>query len=370
MQPNMLCLVLVCLTNALIPAVFGAEQSEPPPQATVGQVADKAIQFFSRSQAPDGSFSKQVGPGVTAIVVTGIVRHGRGPDDPLVAKGLSYLESFVQPDGGIYAPKSRLQTYETALSIIAFAEANRDGKYDDLLKNAEKFVKGLQIDEGDGKELSDVDYGGVGYGGSGRPDLSNTAFLLDALQSVGNGPDDEAVKRALVFVSRCQNLESAIATDSAAIVNDGGFIYTPAAGGNSPAGETPEGGLRSYGAMTYAGLKSMIFAGVDRDDPRVKAAFKWIQTHYSLDSNPGMGDAGLYYYYHTFAKALDAIGDETIVDSEGNKHDWRSELTAELAGRQREDGSWINQNKRWMESDPNISTAFALLSLSYCRGKE
>ena len=31
--------------------------------------------------------------------------------------------------------------------------------------------------------------------------------------------------------------------------------------------------LRSYGSMTYAGLKSMIFAGVGPDDPRVKAAY-------------------------------------------------------------------------------------------------
>ena len=67
--------------------------------------------------------------------------------------------------------------------------------------------------------------------------------------------------------------------------------------------------------MTYAGLKSMIYAGVRPDDPRVKAALKWIDMHYDLKSNPGMGDAGLYYYYHTFAKALDALGYDEFVDS-------------------------------------------------------
>ena len=49
----------------------------------------------------------------------------------------------------------------------------------------------------------------------------------------------------------------------------------------------------------------MIYAGVTKDDPRVKAAYEWIQKHYTLDENPGMGGNGLYYYYHTFAKALD-----------------------------------------------------------------
>ena len=61
--------------------------------------------------------------------------------------------------------------------------------------------------------------------------------------------------------------------------------------------------------MTYAGLKSMIYAGVGPDDPRVKAAVKWLASSTTaLDENPGMGTAGLYYYYQTFAKALAAMG--------------------------------------------------------------
>ena len=70
---------------------------------------------------------------------------------------------------------------------------------------------------------------------------------------------------------------------------------------------TPDGGLRSYASMTYAGLKSMIFAGVGPEDPRVKAAVSWIRKHYDLQSNPGMGTAGLFYYYHTFGKAMTAL---------------------------------------------------------------
>ena len=56
------------------------------------------------------------------------------------------------------------------------------------------------------------------------------------------------------------------------------------------------------------------------DDPRVKAAVKWIGMHYDLASNPGMGEVGLYYYYHTFAKALDAMQSDTFVDQQGVKH--------------------------------------------------
>jgi squalene-hopene/tetraprenyl-beta-curcumene cyclase len=121
--------------------------------------------------------------------------------------------------------------------------------------------------------------------------------------------------------------------------------------------------------MTYAGLKSMIFAGVGPDDPRVKAASEWIKKHYALDSNPGMGDAGLFYYYTTFAKALDAVGQETFTDEQGKSHNWRSELAEALVQRQRADGAWINGNARWLEGDPNLVTGYGLLAISYCRPK-
>ena len=94
-----------------------------------------------------------------------------------------------------------------------------------------------------------------------------------------------------------------------------GFYYTAAAGGSSQAGTLPNGGLRSYRSMTYAGLKSMIYAGVNPDDPRVKAAVEWIGKHYDLQSNPGMGNDGLFYYYHTFAKTMSAMTEHACAAS-------------------------------------------------------
>jgi squalene-hopene/tetraprenyl-beta-curcumene cyclase len=193
--------------------------------------------------------------------------------------------------------------------------------------------------------------------------------LIDALKAAGNDANSEAIQRALIFVSRCQNLESKDnTTPFAAKINDGGFYYTPAAGGVSQAGvDEATGGLRSYASMTYAGLKSMIYAGLKPDDPRVKAALSWLKKHYDLESNPGMGASGQYYYYQSFAKALSALGEDKFVDDKGVEHDWRKELIDELASRQQADGSWINDEKRWMEGDPNLVTAYALLALAYCK---
>jgi hypothetical protein len=337
-------------------------------QAKVNQAIDRAGGFLQQSQGSDGSFSAASGPGVTAIVAAGLLRAGRGPDDPVVAKALKFLESNRHDDGGIYQSGGNHKNYETCLAILAFKAANKDRRYDQLLADAEKFVKKEQWDEEEGKSPADLNYGGAGYGSSSRPDLSNTSFLIEALHELGRGEDDPAMQKALIFVSRCQNLESPEnASPFAAKVNDGGFYYTVAAGGSSMAGKTPDGGLRSYGSMTYAGFKSMIYAGLKPGDPRVKAAHEWIQKHYTLEENPGMGPQGLYYYYHTFAKALDAIGEEKLVDAKGNAHDWRAELAEKYVATQNSDGSWVNKTPRWLEGDPNLVTAYGLLCLSYCK---
>ncbi len=364
------CILLAAVLSGAGLVQAEAEQGRLPPDEAKArdQAVNKAVGYLRTAQAADGSYSAQAGPAVTALVTTALLAHGRSVNDPQVARGLKYLEGFVQPDGGIYQPDTFYKNYETCLAILCFSRANVDGRYADLLKKAEAFVKELQWDGSEGHDESSFHYGGAGYGRGKRPDLSNTQFLLDALKATGNGPDDEAVKKALIFVSRCQNLESEHNTTEFPAKNpDGGFYYTPAAGGSSQAGPLPNGGLRSYGSMTYAGLKSMIFAGVGPEDQRVKAAVEWIKKHYSLSENPGMGDAGLYYYYHTFAKALDALGQDVFVDADGTEHHWRRELARELISRQRADGAWVNDNSRWLEGDPNLVTAYALLTLAYCK---
>ncbi len=360
--------MLAMAATALVLVAPAARADQTQQQAYQKSVA-QAIRFLeTKAQADDGSYSSYAGPGVTAIVTAAILRHGRSPDDPAVAKSLKYLEGFVQPDGGIYERNNPLRNYETSLALLAFKEANADSRYSKVIDRADKFLKGIQWDKDEDHDIDSYSYGGAGYGKHKRPDLSNTSFLVDALRAAGNGPDDEAMKKALVFVSRCQNLETEYNTTKFSAKNpDGGFYYTCAAGGSSKAGETPNGGLRSYGSMTYAGLKSMIYAGVKPDDPRVKAALKWIGKHYGLDSNPGMGKQGLYYYYHVFAKALDAVGEDKVVDAQGTAHDWKADLRKELFRRQQADGSWVNEETRWLEGDPALVTAYSLLALAYCQ---
>lgn len=342
-----------------------------PTKQDVKALVDPAIKFLTSKQNEDGSlFPKGGGPGITALAIAGILRNGYGPETPLVAKGLKYLEGNIKPDGGVYA--QGLATYTTCLAIVAFKESNAGGKYDKIIDNASKFVRTLQY--GEGIDQKDVRFGGAGYGkpgGRDRPDLSNTQFLVEALVTSGAKKDDPAVQKALTFISRSQNLPgefndqpyAAKTTDD----DKGGFVYNPTDANNEKSDKrTPAGGLRSEGGMTYAGLKSFLYAGVSKDDVRVKAATAWIKRHYTLSENPGQGQAGLFYYFVTFAKAMDALGEEPFVDAKGTKHEWRSELLAELKKRQKADGSWINDNGAFLENVPELATAFAVLALSYC----
>jgi len=334
-----------------------------PKPADIDAVVKKAAEFLKTKQGDDGSFApKLAGPGITALTVAALIKAGVPPTDPVVAKGLKYLETSVKPDGGVY--DKGLANYTTCLALVAFSEANKDGKYAKVIENAAKFVKGLQY--GEGLESSDVRYGGAGYGkpgGKDRPDLSNTHFMVEALLASGVSKDDPAIKRAITFISRSQNLPGEFNNQpfatKASPDDKGGFIYNPEA-------KDAAGGLRSAGSMTYAGLKSFLYAGLGKDDPRVKAAVDWIARHYTLAENPGMGTAGLYYYYHLFAKAMDAIGQDRFTDAKGVKHDWRQELFDELKKNQKADGSWANDNKAFLETQPELATAFAVLSLGYC----
>jgi squalene-hopene/tetraprenyl-beta-curcumene cyclase len=369
---------LISMLTALVAlAACGLAQAPTPtPQDRAQQLIDRGLDFLKSQQKPDGSWQRENDPpGVTAIVLRCFARSAQH-DDAVVKKGMEKLLSYQKPNGGIY--QDMLANYNTAIAVSLLAEAN-DPAYKPQLDKAVAFLKGLQWNDqasADAPERSVVSqsdnrFGGWGYGRKARPDLSNAQFAIEALHDAGLKPDDPAYKAALIFLSRTQN--NSETNDQPWAGNDGGFVYTPAGDGDSEAGMiTMADGRkipRSYGSMTYAGLKSMIYAGLTKDDPRVKAAVGWITRHWTLDENPGMRDAGptmaghgLYYYFYVFAHALDAYDEPVITDAQGGKHDWRVELIEKIGSLQKPDGSWVGE-KRWMEDNPVLTTAYAVLAL-------
>jgi squalene-hopene/tetraprenyl-beta-curcumene cyclase len=332
--------------------------------------------WLKTRQAPEGHWDDAQLPAFTALALNAAVRDPNldrsAPFPGHIEKGFTWLLAQQKPDGGIY--NRGLSVYNTATSVTALMASGRK-EFEPAVVKARKHLIDNQWDIGQKKETDNPNDGGVGYGSNKEhTDLSNTYLAIEALalskkvvedSNFGDQPDldwDAAVK----FLSRCQNLEET--NDQPWASNDpknkGGFAYSPF---ESKAGEekNPEGrtALRSYGSMSYAGLLSFIYAKLSADDPRVIAVKEWLGKNYTLDENPGMGAQGLYYYYQTMSKALSAANIDMLPLEDGKQVDWRSELAGKLLASQREDGSWVNENGRWMESNPVLVTAFTVLSL-------
>ena len=382
------CLAAVPAVPALAEEPARAVAADPVAKAEA--TLDRGLAFLLEQQQPDGTWqvAEEVPPAYTALALRALVWRD-GPDDPAVKKGYDALLAQQLDDGGIY--RDLLANYNTSIAVSALAAANRqarDGRYDDELRAGIDYLKRLQWQVGTTPEYEGEDqpqqvadevdpfHGGWGYGGRsrgpGRPDLSNTQMSVQALRDAGLTESDPAFQRAVAFITRLQNHSDT--NDQPFAGDDGGFIYGPAGDKQfeSFAGEyVSEDGdrrLRSYGSMTYAGLKSMIYAGLKRDDPRVLAAVGWIEDNWTLTENPGMRLAdprqaqhGLYYYLLTLARALDAY-DKPVLETPDGPVDWRLALVDELAALQNEDGSWTG-DARWREADPVLVTAYVTTAL-------
>ena len=348
--------------------------------------ADQAIQrgiaYLRSVQADDGSWTPMPGPAVTAMALMAMLdQPDMDPTDPAVAKALDYILAMQHDDGGIY--DAILPNYNTAICLSALSRvADRPGM-EQIIDKAQQFLVGLQWNgqpDPHGQDVNEAHpyFGGAGYGRHGRPDMSNTAIMIQGLHDSGLDCNQPVYQRALVFIQRCQGLDT-----NPAITPDGGFIYATSINQNLiGVGESkaspkrmdqakqgiPVSGLRTYGSMTYAGFKSYLYANLAHDDPRVTQAYQWIQNHYALDRNPGMPDdmaqQGHFYYFMTFAKALQAWGSTNIDTPHAGSRDWANDLVDQVTAMQHEDGSWSNPSPRWMEDDPALATCFALIALN------
>ncbi|SKB07205.1 squalene-hopene/tetraprenyl-beta-curcumene cyclase [Prosthecobacter debontii] len=345
---------------------------------------DRGLAFLkSQQNAETGQWGEAEPVAFTALAVMAeVLAPGRKSTDAVPAnaeKGYAFLLKNVQPDGGIYV-KARAN-YNTSLALTALM-LNPKQENEPTLLAARRFVVGQQNDFDEKGKTDNPFDGGIGYG-TPKPDkpahadLSNTHFALEALYysqallaDKGDAGKDEPqlnYAAAIQFIQNCQNRPETnqapwVSTDKA---DAGGFIYSPGET-RGKTEETKDGrtALRSYGSISYAGMLSFIYAGLEKSDPRVQAVMQWLSENYTLEENPGVGPEGLYYYYHTMAKAL-AIADVGFLKTkDGKTVDWRADLAEKLLNLQQGNGSWANSAGRWMESDPVLATCYTLLALA------
>jgi squalene-hopene/tetraprenyl-beta-curcumene cyclase len=360
-------------------SVASAQDSKNPYislQQEMKQAIARGNAWLAQQEKADGNWDDPELPAFTALALTAAVRDPslnlkkEFPEG--ITKGFRWLIAQQKDDGGIY--NRGLSVYNTATSVTALTAAERDTYYPAIVK-ARKHLIGEQWDLGKKKETDNPNDGGIGYGShNDRTDLSNTYLAVEALAlskkviedgQFGDQPDLDW-NAAITFISRCQNLpetnDQPWASDDEQ--NKGGFIYNSSES-KVPPETLPNGktALRSYGSMSYAGLLSMIYAKVGPDDKRVKAVKEWLGKNYTVEENPGLGASGVYYYYQTMSKALSAAKVDKLQLANGKTADWRNDLAEALLKKQKGDGSWANDNGKWMESNPVLVTAYSVMSL-------
>lgn len=402
---------LMVTTCMFSPEVLWAEKNDlnvPEIQAKAATVSlQKGLGWLASIQQESGAWSNTNFPALSAMPLWVMVRSGKQELVPQMTKATEYLLSSVKkngPDkGAIYhhVPGRKgggLSNYNTALALVALHAVHNspllsgDNKPDSIpdlvpvILNARAFLADSQY-EGD-----TLHHGGMGYdppAGRSYADLSNSYLgyqamrLTQGLEELRSG--DVTVNldwdAALTFIQRIHNHpeynDQPWATDQPS--EFGGFAYRPDTFRDDFGGFTNKNGVVKYRSaltMTYAGLISYLYAGVDKEDPRIHSVLEWIRSNWTTEKsnrNPALAGTsaemgGYYYYMMVMAQALDAMGIDTLETKDGKTVNWRSEIIAQLLKRQREDGSWINYYGRYWEADPTLASSYALLAMQSALG--
>ena len=377
----MLCRALTVTLFAAATAV--AADPLPPTAAEVDTLIDQAQAFLLAQAEPGGKFMKgdKFVLGISGLAAEALTTAPKAipANDPRIAATLGYIGSFQQPDGGVYDPAEGIGNYNTCIALMLWT-ATGAGTTEQISK-AQNYIFGLQ-----NKDPKNPSLGGMGYGskGPGWEDLSNTSWAVAALRGSGVPSSDPRMQEALKFLERCQDLSSVNKLPWAR--DSGGAVYSPdesKAEGSwnreslKPGEAAPK--LAPYASMTYALISSYVVLDLKPEDPRVAAALGWVKAHWTFDRNPGMVNSekkptadqqGLYYYYRVASKTFEKVKPGLIELKDGTKVDWRRDLFDAISKRAKiADGKayWSNEQDRWAEGLPTLTTSYVLRSLKGIR---
>jgi hypothetical protein len=370
------------------------------PGARVDRAVGAALRSLVAAQSPDGAWRSSTygvfkdGLSLTPTVLKALA-FGPEIEGSAMARrrAAGYLIARVRADGSIDGGRFGMiypvYTASAAVIDLTFLNVPEGGKARDAWLRE---LRRRHLTEDLGWESGDPAFGGWGYsieppsrddvGPSPGPhvdaDLSSTLFAIGSLRIAGVAAEDPAIRKARIFVQRCQN----VADDERAgdpRFDDGGFFFSttdPVRNKAGFAGTDRHGRPRyhSYGSATADGLRALLRCGLAKDHPRVVAARRWLEAHFSASSHPGTfepareADRGATYFYYawSFAHAFRALGIAEI-ESDGRKVAWAEALASELIRRQRDDGTWSNRFTASKEDDPLVATPFAAGALAICR---
>ena len=365
-------LLVVAMSAMHVATAVVAEENHTRAEAALTRGAERLLVL----QNDEGSWGKPPMIGITALCV--IALHDApgidaGKRDAAIDAGIEFLLADLDEDGttetlfglrsqpAFWEKTPRYATYSIAVTLLAMATVDKP-EHIPLVKRGRAYLRTLQRINPNSKH-----HGGFGYGAGGRSaNLSITAWSAEAMYHTAyvegdvQGADptvtaqNEAMWASIEAFLEATQKNPGVGQDAAEDSDAGGLGYKPSKDASK---------VVVSGAMSYSGYKTMLYAKLSPDDVRVRAVRKYIAANYDLSEDPGRGRAGYYYYLHAMAKALNAAGLDGLKLTDGRLVKWRGEVIAVLVGLQGEDGGWHNEHGKYMESIPELVTAYAMMTL-------
>ena len=266
----------------ILSSVAGAQEpakkpATPAPGEMIDAKTQKAIErglsYLASIQNDDGGWAYQGSAGNTGITalaglafLAGGSTPGRGKYGANVEKAVKYIIKHTRRDGYITAGNSRM--YEHGFATLFLAEVygmTRDPLVKAKLAAAVRLIESTQNGEG-GWRYNPVPM---------DADISVTICQIMGLRAARNSGikvSKKVIDNGIKYVKKCQN-------------SDGGFSYTA--------------GSRGSGfARTAAGVCSLYYAG-EYEDKSIKRGLDYMHKMFSRELGRGYG--GHFHYGHYYA---------------------------------------------------------------------
>jgi hypothetical protein len=384
-------------------ALSVAQENPAEFRKNVAQAIDKGVEWLKKQQQPSGDFGESKGPtygpgkaypnkpGITAFSILALLKSDVPHNDPVITKGLSFLQDYVGQRGNV------ISNYDRGVILMALEAFHESGAAELLRRKGQKATERIgdfkepkytpspQIQafiQGIVKPLLEEQtkpggwrYGrGFGLVGS-EEDISCTQIVLLGLKSatrMKSPVDPTAFRKAMDFVLRSQEKDGPKMERPADFVPGDRGTYASLGSDRArgwayiKTGSKPEEEKVS-GSMTCAGIGSLLVAksilgkslgkkGGDEVDQCVYDGFAWLTAHWSVTENPAQGKSR--HFYHLYG--IERVGTLGLFEKISG-HSWYREGAEVLLEGQKAEGSWDNKDE--IVPTDTLDTCYALLFL-------
>ncbi len=320
-------------------------------EITADQVRDaikRGVDYLKHTQNQNGTWPDYINNpgGVTSLCTLALLTAGEPIDSEPMQRALQQVRG-IQPE----------KTYVVSLQtmVLCMAEPKKDLL---LIRRNVQWLEEAQIKNGPADKVGTWSYTNEMRGG----DNSNTQFAMLALheaERVGVPVSQGIWRLALQHWTGDQR-------------GDGSWGYFP---------------NQETGSMTCAGIASVVIASgrlssgdaniaggelqccgqhaEDKATVAIARGLAWLGDHFSVQANPG-SPAGAWTMYYLYA--IERVGRMTsnrfFFRRDGQRYDWYRMGAEALLARQNKIGEGYWQGDDHIESNPQISTSFALMFLA------